>query len=106
MGQFDLHHAHPVTGVDHVDELLPVAGPGGVQLVGDRLVSGPPGSTLDVFIGWRHLDTTETLGSQHFGALVSNGVPGPFKQMDDRLLGVLTVGLSVGLDPGSHQGES
>ena len=100
-----VHDTDPVAGVDHVDELLPVAGPG-LQFVGDRLVPGPPGPPRDVFIGWRHLDTTETLGSQHFGALVSNGVPGPFKQMDDRLLGVLTVGLSVCLDPGSYQGES
>ena len=45
-GDWDLHDSHPVTGVDHVDELLPVAGPGGVQLVGDRLVSGPPLSSL------------------------------------------------------------
>ena len=54
---------------------------------------------------WRHLDTTETLGSQHLGALLSNGVPGPFKQMDYRLLGVLTVGLSVAAGPGSQQSQ-
>ena len=45
-GQSYLHHPHSVTGVDHVDELLPVARPRGVQLVGDWLVSGPPLASL------------------------------------------------------------
>ena len=100
-----LHHTHPVTSVDHVDELLPVAGPGGVQLVGDRLVPGPPGPALDVLHGRRHLHTTEALRAENFGALVSHGVPGPFKQVNYRLLGVLTVGLSVAMDSHS-EGEN
>ena len=64
--------------------LLPVAGPGD-QVVGDRLVAGPPGVALNVLHGWGHLDAAETLGTQHLLALQRYVVPGPFKQVDNHL---------------------
>merc|ERR1712227_1130947 len=86
--------------VDHVDEAVPVTR-SALQLVRHRLVPGPPLAPLDVFVGWRHLDTTEALGTEDLDTLVSDGIPGPLEQMDDGLLLVLAVGLSVVISSGN-----
>ena len=59
-----LHDSNTVTLVDHVDETVSVSR-STFQLVGDRLVSGPPFTTLDMFIGRGNLNTTETFGTQN-----------------------------------------
>lgn len=80
--------------LDHVLEGAPVAGPA-LELVADRLVSGPPLASLDVLIWGAHLNSTETLGPQDIDTLVSDRVVTPFEQVHDGLLLVLAVGLSV-----------
>ncbi len=44
-----------------------------------------------------HLDSTESLRSKEVFTFLSNGIPGPFKQLDQDLLAV-AIGLNVSLD--------
>ena len=85
-----LHDSNTVALIHHVDETVPVTRPA-LQFVGHGLVPGPPLAALDVLIGRRHLDTTESLGTEDLDTLVSDGVPGPLEQVDDGLLLVLAV---------------
>lgn len=51
-----------IASADHAGELITVSG-SGFQLPGNRLVPGPPLSTLDVLVGWGDLNTTESFWS-------------------------------------------
>src|SRR5690554_49547 len=73
-------HAGGVTTLDHVSKRAGVA-TAAVQLITYRLIAGPPGTALDMLLGRRYLNRTESFGAQEVFAFLGDVAPCPFKQM-------------------------
>jgi len=91
-------HSDGVAALDHAGELLFVSG-AGLQLVGDGLVTFPPGAAVldGVLVHRGDLNTGVAIGSQEVLALGSDVVPLPLEEVDHSTTTGCVVGVELGV---------
>jgi len=99
-------NTHFVASTDHVTELLLISR-SSCQLVGDGLVSLPPGTTRrdDVLIHGAHLHSGEAPWSQEVLTLLGNVRPLPLEQVNDGVAIAPPMGIVLGQRKAARQAE-